>query len=317
MEVSNGLHSTKKMLKPEYETICAFGSLLLNDDTNSIFELNDLVNRGGMDSISCGAALAFAIECFENNILTIKDTGGLDLRWGNAEAVIKLTEMMIHRQGLGDILADGVKPAAKRIGKGSEAYAVHCGGMEAPMHDPKFDPGFILSYFCEPTPGRHTIASYQFLDLQGIEKKFTRAKKRPAVTTRKGRFGYEGKAEAISVNSLYKTLIDCAGACLFGTQIGGDIPLCEWMNAATGWDLSNDEYLHIAERVHQLKHAFNVREGINPARDFRPHPRIYGDPPFVKGPARGVTLDIDRLSKAYYTAMHWGHGHGKTGCLVP
>ncbi len=315
VEISNGTYPIKRMLQPEYETICAFGSLLLNNDINSIFKLNDLVNRGGIDSISCGSTLAFAIECFENNILDLNDTGGLDLRWGNGEAIIKMTEMIIHREGLGDILADGVKSAAERIGKGAEAYAVHCGGVEAPMHDPKFDPGFILSYFCEPTPGRHTIASYQFLDLQSIEKKFTRAKKRPVMVTRKGRFTYEGNAENISVNSLYKTLIDCAGACLFGTQIGGDIPLCEWMNAATGWNLSNDEYLHIAERVHLLKHAFNVREGINPIRDFRPHRRVYGKLPFLKGPARGVTLDIDLLAEEYYRAMHWDKDTGKPDLL--
>jgi len=160
------------MHKPEYETICAFGSLLLNDDLYSIFRLNDMVNRAGMDSISCGGTVAFAIECFENGILTLKDTDGLELRWGKADAIIKLTEMIINRKGLGDILADGVKRAAERIGQGSKAFAVHCGGVEAAMHDPRFDPGFIFSYCCEPTPGRHTISSYQFLDLQHIEKKF-------------------------------------------------------------------------------------------------------------------------------------------------
>jgi aldehyde:ferredoxin oxidoreductase len=309
METASG--AVLETHKPEYETICAFGTLLLNDDLESVFRLNDLVNRAGMDSISCGGTLAFAIECFENGILSTKDTNGLELRWGNADAIIGLTEMIIRREGLGDILADGVKRAAEQIGQGSEAFAVHCGGVEAPMHDPRFDPGFILSYFCEPTPGRHTIASYQYLDLQHIEKKFTRAAKVPAMTTRKERYRYEGKAEGIAVDSLYKTLIDCAGLCLFGTQIGGDIPVCEWMNAATGWDLTNDEYLVMAERVHQLKHAFNIREGINPLRDFRPHPRLYGDPPLLKGPARKVTLDIDTLGRDYYGAMGWDPDTGR------
>jgi aldehyde:ferredoxin oxidoreductase len=220
--------------------------------------------------------------------------------------------MIINRKGLGDILADGVKRAAERIGQGSKAFAVHCGGVEAPMHDPRFDPGFIFSYCCEPTPGRHTISSYQFLDLQHIEKKFSRAKKIPALTTRKNRYRYDDKGEGIAVNSLYKTLLDCAGICLFGTQIGGDIPICEWMNAATGWDLSNDDYLVIAERVHQLRHAFNIREAINPIRDFRPHQRLCGDPPLQKGPARKVTLDFDMLARSYYEAMHWDQDTGKT-----
>ncbi|MBW2118947.1 MAG: aldehyde ferredoxin oxidoreductase family protein [Deltaproteobacteria bacterium] len=312
MQITEGPNMIEEMHKPEYETICAFGSLLLNDDLYSIFRLNDLVNRAGIDSISCGGTVAFAIECFENGILTLKDTDGLELRWGRADAIIKLTGMIIRREGLGDILADGVKRAAQRIGQGSEAFAVHCGGVEAPMHDPRFDPGFIFSYCCEPTPGRHTISSYQFLDLQHIEKKFSRAKKIPAFTTRKGRYRYDDKGEGIAVNSLYKTLLDCAGVCLFGTQIGGNIPICQWMNAATGWDLSNDDYLVIAERVHQLRHAFNIREGINPIRDFRPHQRLYGDPPLPKGPARKVTLDFDMLARSYYEAMHWDLNTGKT-----
>jgi aldehyde:ferredoxin oxidoreductase len=311
MRITEGPHIINEMHKPEYETICAFGSLLLNDDIFSIFKLNDLVNRAGMDSISTGSVVAFAMECFENGILTPKETDGLELNWGNTDAVIKLTEMIIKREGIGDILADGVKPASEKIGRGSEVFAVHCGGVEAPMHDPRFDPGFIFSYCLEPTPGRHTISSYQFLDLQHIEKKFSRAEKVPAMTTRKERYRYDNKGKGIAVNSLYKTLIDCAGVCLFGTQIGGNIPLCEWMNAATGWDLSNDDYLLIAERVHQLRHAFNIREAINPIRDFRPHPRLYGDPPFSKGPARKVTLDMDKLGKSYYEAMSWDLDTGR------
>lgn len=179
------------------------------------------------------------------------------------------------------------------------------------MHDPKFDPGFIISYYCEPTPGRHTISSYQYLDLQYLEKKFTRARKIPFLTTRKERYRYDNKAEGMAINSFYKMLLDCAGVCLFGTQVGGNIPLCEWMNAATGWDLSNDDYLVIGERIHQLRHAFNIREGINPIRDFRLHPRVYGDPPLPKGPARHITLDIDMLARSFYQAMRWDLETGK------
>jgi aldehyde:ferredoxin oxidoreductase len=305
VSVRQGNLVIEEMHKPEYETLCAFGSLLLNDDILSIFRINDLVNRAGMDSISCGATIAFAVECYENGILDEQDTDGLDLRWGNGGAVIRLMEAIVRREGLGDILADGVKRAAEKIGRGSERFAIHCGGVEAPMHDPKFDPGFMVSYFCEPTPGRHTISSYQYLDLQALHKQFSRARKTAAVTTRKRRFDSRDKGEMLSVDSFYKMLVDCAGACFFGTQVGADLPLCEWMNAATGWNLSNDEYLVAAERIHLLRHCFNIREGLNPIRDFRPHPRIYGDPPLETGPARKVTIDIDTLAESYYRAMHW------------
>jgi aldehyde:ferredoxin oxidoreductase len=311
MKVGSGKYQFDETHKPEYETICAFGTLLLNNDLNSIFKINDMANRAGIDTISCGGVVAFAIECFERGILTIKDTAGLQLSWGDSESIIELTRRIIEREGVGDLLADGVKVAAKKIGHGADKYAVHCGGVEAPMHDPKFDPGLGISYYCEPTPGRHTISSLQYLELQNLEKKFSRAKKIPFVSTKAQKYRYDDKGEAIAVDSFFKMLVDCAGACFFGTQVGGDIPLCEWMNAATGWNLTHDEYLQIGERVEQLRHCFNVREGLNPIRDFVPHPRIYGDPPLPVGVARGKTLDIDTLARSFYQAMNWSVKTGK------
>jgi len=309
--VSDGPYPIEEMHKPEYETLCAFGALSLNDDIRAIFKINDLVNRGGIDSISCGTVAAFAIECFENGLLTKADTGGLELRWGNAEAVIKLVEMIINREGIGDVLADGVKPAAERIGRGAERYAVHCGGMETPMHDPKYDPGFATAYYCDPTPGRHTMYSYTYLDLQLLEKQFRRAKKIPALATHKQRHKYAGTGDALAIDCFFKQIMDGAGVCLFGTSVGGRMPLCEWINAAAGWNLANDDYLVIGERIQQLRHAFNLREGLNAIRDFRPHPRIYGDPPLARGPAKGVTVDLEAMAGSFYQAMHWDVGSGR------
>ncbi|MEW5724818.1 MAG: aldehyde ferredoxin oxidoreductase family protein [Thermodesulfobacteriota bacterium] len=311
MEVQEGPWPVAEMHKPEYETICAFGSLCLNDDLLSIMKVNDICNRGGVDTISCGAVVAFAIECFENGILTPADTGGLELRWGASEAIVRLTEMIVRREGLGDVLADGVRSAAQRIGRGAEKFAVHCGGVEAPMHDPKFDPGQASSYLCEPTPGRHTIASLLFLDVQLLEKKFARARKIPAVTTNRRKHAYGDWGEALAVDSFYKMLVDCAGVCLFGTQAGGNMPLCEWLDAATGWVTTPDDYLEVGERVELLRHAFNVREGLNPARDFQLHPRVYGDPPLTRGPAKNVTIDLDTMARATYAAMKWDFETGR------
>ena len=317
MRVTDGPHVIKEMHKPEYETLCAFGSLLLNDDLNSIFYINDMINRAGIDSIGCGGVLAFAVECFENGILNIHDTDGLQLTWGNAEAIIELTRMIINREGIGDVLADGVKAAAARIGKAADRFAVHCGGVEAPMHDPKIDPGFGMVYMCDPTPARHTIASLQYLDLQHLEDHFKSAVKRSGVSTHKQVHTYHDKGGAIAIDTFYKMLVDCAGVCLFGTQVGGRLPLCEWLNAATGWNLSNEDYLIIGERIQQVRHSFNVREGINEFFDFRPHPRIIGDPPQETGPSKNVTLDIDTLGMSYYEAMGWDLDSGlpRRGCL--
>jgi aldehyde:ferredoxin oxidoreductase len=311
VKVSDGPYPIEEMHRPEYETLCAFGTLLLNDDLHAIFHLNDLVNRAGIDAISCGAAVAFAIDCFENGVLTRGDTDGLELRWGDSEAVISLTKKIIHREGIGDILADGVKIAAQKIGEGSEAFAVHCGGMEPPMHDPKFDPGFGMAYLCEPAPSRHMVSSYMLLDLERLERQFTRAEKTPAFMTAGERYRYDNKGEAMAIGSFFRMLVDCVGGCVFGTQVGGDIPLVEWLAAATGWELSDEECLVIGERVEQLRHAFNIREGINPARHFKLHPRMLGDPPMDKGPAKGITLDAAAMAEAFYAAMGWNLATGK------
>ncbi|MBU2550980.1 MAG: aldehyde ferredoxin oxidoreductase family protein [Proteobacteria bacterium] len=311
VKVPDGPWPIEEMHKPEYETVCGFGGLLLNDDLHSIFKLNDLVNRGGLDSISCAGVVAFAIECFENGLLTLEDTGGLELGWGRAEAVIGLVEMIIERRGLGDVLAEGVRLAAEKIGRGSERFAVHCGGVEAPMHDPKFDPGFAPIYHCDPTPGRHTTASYTYLDLQLLEKRYSRAPKIPGLTTFKQRHTYENTGPALAACSAFKMLIDGLGLCLFGVSVGGDMPIAGWVNAATGWDLTDEDCLTAGERIMALRQAFNAREGLEPVRDFKPHGRIYGRPALEKGPARHVTIDIETMAGSYCEALGWDPRTGR------
>ncbi|HXY75158.1 MAG TPA: aldehyde ferredoxin oxidoreductase family protein, partial [Dehalococcoidales bacterium] len=146
--------------RPEYETISGFGVNCLNTNTDSIIMANDICNRAGIDTISCSVIVAYAIECFENGILTKEDTGGIDLKWGNHQAIVAMTEKIANREGLGDILADGVMRAAQRIGKGSEKFAMHVGGQELPMHDPKLLVGPAVMpaarYQMDATPGRHT-----------------------------------------------------------------------------------------------------------------------------------------------------------------
>ena len=166
--------------KPEYETLTSFGTLTLCDDLPTIFKANDMCNRAGLDTISAGSTVAFAIECFENGILTAKDTDGLELRWGDSAAIIALLEKIIAREGIGDVLADGARVAARKIGKGAERYAMEVGGQEVPMHDPRLDPGFGVVYQAEPTPGRHTIASLTYGELMNLEEKFSWLDKLPA-----------------------------------------------------------------------------------------------------------------------------------------
>jgi aldehyde:ferredoxin oxidoreductase len=158
-QYSAGVH------RPEYETLGAFGPLCLNDDIESIIKANDLCNRYGLDTISVGAAVAFALECYEKGLITDKDTGDLQLAWGDGAAIVKLTEQLAKREGFGEVLADGVKRAAEKIGGGAEQYAIQAGGQELPMHDPRLGPSLATAYQVDATPGRHTQGELGFVEL--------------------------------------------------------------------------------------------------------------------------------------------------------
>ena len=297
--------------KPEYETVTGLGALLLNNDLDSICYLNELLNRAGMDSISAGGVVAFAIECFEQGILTTKDTDGLSLTWGNVDAITTLIEKMIAREGIGDLLADGVVVAAEQIGKGSDQFAVHAGGQELPMHDPRLDPVYGLHYSVEPTPGRHTIGATMYYDLFRLWEKSEQAPTVGRLYSRASRHQpntENGRMAALI--SMLKMVIDGAGLCLFGAQTGIDrLQVFEYLNAVTGWQKTADEYLEIGRRIQTLRQLFNIREGIDP-RSLKISPRALGAPPLKEGPLKGKTFDLDALMQHYWHAMGWD---GQTG----
>jgi aldehyde:ferredoxin oxidoreductase len=304
IDITSGRYQGTTGHKPEYETMAAFGGLLMHDDLEGIIELNEMCNRAGLDTISAGGTIAFAIECFEKGIIDQKLTNGLRLEWGKTDEVIKLTEMIINREGFGDLLADGVKMAAEKIGNGSEAFALHAGGQELPMHDSRLDPGHAISYQCEPTPGRHTIASYQDMDLRSGKKTFPEIRRMVKRAQDK-----EGKKGALHMGtSIYAQLINCTGLCLLGVD-SIEYPIVDYLNAATGWRLSADEYFQTGRRILALRKAFNLREGLVPD-DVRLPPRALGLPPQTKGPLKGVSVDIDTLEKTYYQLLGFDPANG-------
>ena len=156
VKVDEGPFATEDELhRPEYETWRAFGPSCRNDNLESIIRANDICNRLGLDTISTGGTVAFALECFENGLITTADTGGLELTWGDAEAIVELTKLIAKREGIGAILADGTKKAAERIGKGSEQYAMNVGGRELPYHDPRMAPAQGTIYMTDSQPANH------------------------------------------------------------------------------------------------------------------------------------------------------------------
>lgn len=297
--------------KPEYETCCAFGALQLNSDMNAIYRLNEFCNRVGFDTISAGGTIAFAMECYEHGILTKADTEGLDLTWGNAGAALALLEKMARREGIGDVLADGARKAAERIGRGSERFAIHSGGQELPMHDTRFDPGFAVSYSLEPTPGRHTNHGYQWIEMFALHRIFKKLPKTPTLFTVKSKYrNTKDKDVLLAAGSSYMQFINGAGICLFGVQMGGKLDIPAYANAATGWSFSPEEYLSIGERIQNIRQAFNVKHGIVPRRDFALPARAAGNPPLDAGPMKGITLDVGTLQDGFLREMGWDRETG-------
>lgn len=288
--------------RPEYETLCSFGTLCLNDNLESIIKANDICNRYGLDTISAGAAVAFAIECYENGIITAEDTGGLELDWGDHESIVTLTEKIARREGFGDVLADGVKRAAERIGKGADKYAFHVCGQELPMHDPRLAPSFAGTYQSDPTPGRHTQAGLANVEMG--QKMSGRESSRSTEYTYAGK----GPVEARLKNSSHAT--NASGICIFAL---GGLPsdaLATFVSTVTGWQVTREELLKTGERIANIRQSFNLREGLTP-KDFEIKGRPIGQPPLEEGPVAGVTVDADTLRAEYFRAMDWDLETGK------
>ena len=215
------------------------------------------------------------MECFVNNVITLEDTDGIELTWGNHRAIVAMTEKIAKREGFGDVLADGVKKAAERIGRGAQEFAVHIGGVELGMHDPKFGMEGMREegasrYQMDATPGRHT--------------------------------------QSFGVRSYSQHLLNASGQCMFGFlgMLGMDVPkyLQGFLASVTGWERSWEELEVAAQRIMAIRQAFNSREGINPV-EHKVHPRILGVPAQAKGPLSGITIDPAEQIRQDLTDLDW------------
>lgn len=296
--------------KPEYETVNGFGALLLNKDHESILYINELLNRAGMDSISAAGTVAYAIESYEAGKLTKEQTDGLDLTWGNKEAIIKLVKKMIDRDGIGDVLADGVKKAVQRIGENTKEYAIHCGGQEAGMHDARLDPMLGVHFSADPTPGKHTTGAGLYYNMMKLWKFSSWA---PRVTIHKKDEEYipsEKEALKSVAMAAYKMVLDGAGGCYYAMLLGTQHwNVFEFLNAATGWNKTVDEYLEIGKRIQTTRQAFNIKHGVDP-KNFIMGKRMSGVPPLKHGPTEGRTVPIKEMVAWHWKAFGWNE---KTG----
>ena len=301
---------------PEYETISALGSDCGIDDLKAIARGNELCNAYGLDTISCGATIAFAMECFENGLLTRENTGGIDLRFGNTAAMLEMIEKIAQRQGLGALLAEGAARAAKKIGRGAEQFAMHIKGQELPMHEPRLKQGMGVGYSISPTGADHchNIHDTAYISMTGLMADI----KALGVLEPLEADDLSGdKVRLLVYYANWMHFLNSAVACYFVMSLGrtGFERISRLVNAATGWNTSVFEILKVGERAANLARVFNMREGFTskdddmPARFFTPH----GSGPLP------VALDREAFEKAkqmYYDMMAWPDGSPSPGKLA-
>jgi len=303
---------TPKFGGPEYETLAASGSLCGVRDLNALALINQLHAQYVLDSISTGAVCAFAMECYEHGVITSEMAGGLDLSWGNADAVIALIHMIGKREGLGDLLAEGVKRAAATLGKGSERFALHVKGQELPMHDPRGKKGLSLAYAISPTGADHMEAPHDPLyagfhpqghplGVLGLIEPLDPL----TLDARKVRAFFVTQQVWSAYNSV--GMCDFVGA-LNALQLQ---PMIDYINSVTGWNMSLYELMKVGERNNTLARMFNNREGFTPADDVLPQRMHEG---IGNGAIKGSRIDPDEFlaaRKTYYEMAGWDPQTGK------
>jgi aldehyde:ferredoxin oxidoreductase len=271
--------------RPEYETLGAFGGMALNDNAESIIKCNDICNRYGLDTMSTGSTIAWAIECYEKGIFTKEDTGGVELTWGNADSIVAMTQAIAEQSGFGKILCLGSMKAAEALGKGKE-YLQIAGGIELPMHDPRFSPYLARTYQCDPTPGRHIKGGVGIADFALPEHM---------------RFQYQGRGQEDADATCMNEVLNSAGACKFSGFCAPPHALKILLDAVTGLDI---EMIRTGKRILNMRHLFNLREGIKPTHNLLPA-RWLGQPPLEDGPLKGRTVDYRQIAENFFEAIGW------------
>lgn len=270
---------------PEYQSLAAFGPMLLNDNLEVVCAANDLCNRYGLDTISTGSAIAFAMEAYERCIIT-KEDAGVELSWGSAEAILTLIRQIGEREGLGEVLGLGVKRAAEKLGKGSSDFAVHVKGLEVPMHDPRAFFSMAVNYATGPRGADHMRGNVMAEE----------------VARRGDRFADSGKAliakEAQDIAAAVNSLI----LCMFAGRELSLGKIAELLTIVTGRAYSGGEVLRVGERIVNLQRLFNLRCGATGADDRLP-PRLLQ--PTSEGGHVGKVPDIERQLREYYEARGW------------
>jgi len=299
IKISDGKYAGTDGAGPEYETLAALGSLCLVDDLQAIAKANDLCNRYGLDTISAGSAVAFAIEAFEKKLLTKKETCGLDLAWGDAETVVRLITMIGERRGVGKILGEGVRNAARKIGRNAEEFAIQVKGLELPMHDPRCYVSLALGY---------ATANRGACHLEALSHLIEKGTEMPELGYDRSLDPYsiEKKAEMVAKMQNLMSVFDSLPTCKF--LLFGKVRvqnLVDWLGAITGWRFTMKRLLRIGERIFNLERLYNVNCGVSRKDDTLP-PRILVNERKDRGEATNLP-HLGKMLNEYYEYRGWSN----------
>jgi aldehyde:ferredoxin oxidoreductase len=287
--VKGGPYEETTSRGPQYETIWAFGPQCGNTSFEAVIYAHTLCDEFGLDTISVGNTIGFAMECYEKGLLNKEQTGGIELKFGNYEGMIDLVKQIASRQGLGNMLADGVKAASKHISQGSEKFAMHVKGLEIAGYDPRGVKGMGLGYAASNRGGCHHSLG------------------RTAATEMSSgnRFEEKGKGALVKEYAEARILSDSLMVCTFH-HFGEEVPIelaMKMLNTVTGIDYKIAELKTVGDRINCVERAFNVREGLSRKHDTLPY-RLLKEP-LASGPSAGHVVNLDIMLDEYYDAMGW------------
>ena len=273
--------------RPEFETLAAFGSMLLNDDPVSINLCNHLCNEYGYDTIAFGGTIAWLMDCYEHGLFTIDELDGIDLRWGNTEAIMAMVKKMCDYEGIGIALNNASVKAAEHFGRGFEHLRV-ASGIELPHHGSRNNPAMARTLTYDPTPGRHVKGGI------GVGFGF-----RPPEV----KHTYEGTGEEDRAGVIKVEFDNSSGFCHFRMLMEAT-SVYRYMEAITGESNDKDYWEKYGLRAFTIRSAFNLREGLR-RKDFTISDFNIGKPPMTAGPHEGVTVDIQKMGDNFYSALGW------------
>jgi aldehyde:ferredoxin oxidoreductase len=288
----------------EYEAMGAFGSYCGVEDNLAVLKANELANRYGLDAISTGVSIAFAMECFENDILTLEDTGGLAFRWGDADLLVRAVEMIGNREGFGDVLAEGVARMSDRFGPASQPFALTIKGQELPMHEPRLKQAMGVGYAVAPVGADHMMNMHDtFFASEGGDLDRVNAALEEKVGPMSPKSLGEDKVRVFYHELNWMHFQDCAVNCHFYPYRYEHLATA--LSGATGVAYDIHDILRVGARAQTLSRLFNLREGFTADDDKLPRRVMKA---FESGPLAGVEISQESFAWAkrrYYQLMQW------------